>query len=119
MRVGAVIGERPMAMLTLTRLRMSCGFSICVALSNDHIRVAACLGGADNCTMQSRVRLQCKRRLGRRKDRRAKNNEGKESAEQIESSVWVTRLSKNERGTAVLVGQGQCRCVHTSAWDPA
>jgi hypothetical protein len=53
--------------------------------------------------MKLRVRLQGERRLGRRDDRRAKNNQGKEAAEHVKSKVRVVRLSKNERGTDALV----------------
>ena len=103
MRVRAVIGRRPVAMLTLVRLSMFCGVGIRVALPNDRTRVAVCHGDASERAMKSRIRLQGKRRLGRREDRRAKNNQGKEAAEHVKSKVRVVKLTKNERGTAALV----------------
>lgn len=99
----AVIGRRPVAMLTLVRLPMFRGVGIRVALPNDCTRVAMCHGDASERAMQTRVRLQGKRRLGRRENRRAKKDKGEEAAEHVKSKVRVVRLSKNERGTAVLV----------------
>lgn len=101
----AVIGRRPVALLTLVRLPMLCGVGIRVALPNYRARVAACHGGARERSMKLRVRLQGERRLERRDDRRAKNNQGKEAAEHVKSKVEVVRFTKNERGTAVLVVQ--------------
>jgi hypothetical protein len=92
-------------MLTLVRLPMFCGVGIPQVLPNDRTRVAVCHGDASERAMKSRVRLQGKRRLGRREDRRAKNNQGKEAAEHVKSKVQVVRFSKNERGTAALVVQ--------------
>lgn len=69
-RMRAVIGRRPVALLTLVRLPMFCGVGIRVALLNDRARVVACHGGASERAMKLRVRLQGKRRLGRREDRR-------------------------------------------------
>lgn len=104
-RMRAVIGRRPVALLTLVRLPMLCGVGIRVALPNYRARVAACHGGARERSMKLRVRLQGERRLERRDDRRAKNNQGKEAAEHVKSKVEVVRFTKNERGTAVLVVQ--------------
>ncbi len=74
MSVRAVIGQGPVTVFAIMPMLGSRGHHIFMPMLTGSAHVSVCLGSAGGLVVNTSVGLERKRRLGRRENRRAKND---------------------------------------------